>query len=198
MYFSDFTFNKSKDRTLIFIHGAYGTAGYWLPYLKVFNNYKIIVLNMNYSAILNTNKDLNLTKLLLEKYVLEHNLVAVISHSLGTIFSNIFNINNQVLNFNICPMVYSERTNIDNFNIELQSRINSKGVELRTNANLTVKLIEDSKSFISDRIFYLIPQADNFFIYDFPFSIQKIYFTGNHFEIENALNIIATNLVSEI
>lgn len=198
MYFTDFTLNKSKDKTIIFIHGAYGTAGYWLPYLKSFNGYKIILLDMDYSAILNTNNDLDLTKLLLENYISDHNLVAVISHSLGTNFSNIFNKQNQVLNFNICPMVYSKRINTDNFNIELQSRIKFKDVKLRTNENLTLKLIEDSKGFISDRIFYLIPKADEFFIYDFPCGIQKISFSGDHFDIDNALNIIVNKLESEI
>jgi hypothetical protein len=194
MYFSYFIFNKSKAKTIILIHGAYGTAGYWLPYLNLFNNYKIIVFNMNYSAILNSDKDLNITKLLLEKFVLEQNLIAVISHSLGTIFSNFFSSKKQVLNFNICPMVYSKKINSEKFNIELQSNFNPKNIKLKTNINLINNLIEESKKIISTTIFYFTPILDNYFIYDFPLEVQKIEFKGDHFRIENAINMVVKEI----
>lgn len=194
MYFSDFTYNKSKSKTIILIHGAYGTAGYWLPYLKLFDNFKIIVLNMDYSAILNTSKDLNLTKKLLNKYVNEQNLIAVISHSLGTIFSNFLTSQNQSLNFNLCPMVYSKRINIEKFGTELHSKLGPKNLKIKTDSNLTFKLIEQSKTYNSERTYYFVPLLDNFFIYDFPLEAKKIDFEGDHFEIKNALNLIIKKL----
>ena len=40
--------NKSKNKTIVFIHGFYANAGYWLPYLPFFKDYKIILFNLDY------------------------------------------------------------------------------------------------------------------------------------------------------
>lgn len=196
MYFSDFTYNKSNDKAIILIHGAYGSAGYWLPYLNLFDNYKIIVLNMDYSKILNKHQDLNNTKILLKKYQTENNIVAVIAHSLGTIFSNIISNRKDIIIYNICPVVYSKRINIQKFNIELKAKLNNKNSDSKTSPYLIEELIEDSKRYISKKLFYYIPYYDHYFIYNFPKKIQFFNFFGDHFDIKNSIIEISNKLKS--
>ena len=194
MYFSDFTYNKSKDKSIILIHGAFGSAGYWLPYLNLFYNYKIIVLNMDYSKILNNHEDLINTKLLLQKYQTEYNIVSIIAHFLGTIFSHNISNRKDIIIFNICPVVYSIRINIQKFNIELMAKLNYKNSDSKTSPQLIKELIEESSRYISNELFYYIPYFDNYFIYNFPKNLQIINFFGDHFDIKNSIIEISHKL----
>ena len=46
-----YIFNKSKKKTIIFIHGLFGNSGFWLPFLPIFKNFKIILLDIDYSKL---------------------------------------------------------------------------------------------------------------------------------------------------
>jgi hypothetical protein len=194
MYFSDFIYNKSKDKSIVLIHGAYGSAGYWLPYLHFFDNYKIIVLNMDFSKILNKNEDLIIAKILLQKYQTENNVVAIVAHSLGTIFSNIISNRKNIFIFNICPVAYSKRVNIEKFKVELRAKLNSKNTNIKTSPHLIKNLIEESTRYITNELFYYIPYMDDYFIYDFPQNVHLFKFNGNHFDIQNSIFEISSKL----
>ena len=80
-----YIFNKSKKKTIIFIHGLFGSSGYWLPFLKYFKNFKILILDVDYPKIFieNPNK-IDLHKLL-ESMLEDFNEYILISHSMGTV-----------------------------------------------------------------------------------------------------------------
>ena len=46
-----YIFNKSKKITIIFIHGLFVNSGFWLPFLPIFNQFKIIILDIDYSKL---------------------------------------------------------------------------------------------------------------------------------------------------
>ena len=46
-----YIFNKSKKKTIIFIHGLFGNSGFWLPFLPIFKHFKIILLDIDYSKL---------------------------------------------------------------------------------------------------------------------------------------------------
>ena len=51
-YINVFTFNKTRKKTLILIHGLFGNAGFWLSFLKSFDEFKLIIFNINYPKLL--------------------------------------------------------------------------------------------------------------------------------------------------
>ncbi|MAV65020.1 MAG: hypothetical protein CMG00_07500, partial [Candidatus Marinimicrobia bacterium] len=85
-----YTFNKSKKETIILIHGLFGNSGYWLPFLSYFNNFKILVLDINYPKIFSENSyQINFYKFF--KSILEDDKkYTLISHSMGTVLAQFF------------------------------------------------------------------------------------------------------------
>ena len=46
-YINVFSFNKTRKKTLILIHGLFGNAGFWLAFLKSFDDFKVLIFDIN-------------------------------------------------------------------------------------------------------------------------------------------------------
>jgi hypothetical protein len=185
--------NKSRNKTVVFIHGFYANAGFWLPYLPYFKDYKIVFLNINYLKLLNSKEQIALIIENINALNFNDNVVAVIGHSLGTIISNFITKHQNVIYFDICPVAYSNRTDTNGFVNDILIRVDETEYNIRNNLKLVDLLINKSREYmLNDRILF-IPDSDQYFIYQQTIN-REFLFKGDHFEITNAISCI-TNML---
>ena len=41
-------FNKSKNKSVLFIHGLFSSSGFWLEHLRQFRDFRIILCDIDY------------------------------------------------------------------------------------------------------------------------------------------------------
>ena len=177
--------NKEKVKAIVFIHGFYANAGFWLNYIDYFNEYCLIFLNFDF---LNNNKietEKNLFKCIVKKN--GHDIIAIISHSLGTFFSSTLMLSKNIIQFDICPIGIGRNVNKSGFINTISLKTNQKE-EIILNDLKFIEYQFFNKSFFqnSDNKILFIPDSDNYFNYlDSVF--LKVYFSGDHFNISNAI-----------
>jgi hypothetical protein len=181
--------NKSKNKTIVFIHGFYANAGYWLPYLPFFKDYKIILLNLDYYFLLNSNDKISKVTETVESLNLENDIHAIIGHSLGTIISNFINYSSIKFHFDICPVSHASRLDTNGFVNDILSRINESEENIKRNLNLVDLFINESKNFMLKTSMLFIPDADQYFNY-YSTANAEFTFKGDHFNITNAISHI--------
>jgi hypothetical protein len=185
--------NKSRVKTVLFVHGFYANAGFWLPYLPYFKEYKIVLLNFNYSKLLNSKEQIAVINENINSLILNDNLIAVISHSLGTIISNFINKHPNAVYFDICPVAYSNRTDTLGFVNDILVRVSETENNIRNNLKLVDLLINKTREhMMNDRLLF-IPESDQYFTYQ-QTSNREFLFKGDHFEITNAISYITSML----
>lgn len=185
--------NKSRDKTIVFIHGFYANAGFWLPYLPYFKDYKIVLLNINYSVLLNSKEQIALITENINTLRIDDGIVAVISHSLGTIISNFIYPHSICVYFDICPVAYSNRTDTNGFINEILFRVCETKSDIRINLKLVDLLINKSSRYMLNERLLFIPDSDQYFTYH-QTSNREFLFQGDHFEISNAISYISSML----
>ncbi len=177
--------NKEKQKTILFIHGFYANAGFWLPYIEYFNDYKLVILNLKVNELNNIEKIIETFK---NKSVSEINYI--ISHSLGSIFSTKFSFSNKTTLFDICPIGHSKCIDKNNFIYKISTLT---GIDLNK-INEDFDYIENSykkkfRSKMIDNKVLLIPDKDEYFNYNAS-DLSTIFFEGNHFNVLNAIKYI--------
>jgi len=192
-----FVFNKSKNKSIIFIHGLFGNSGFWLPFLTYFNQFKILILDINYPKLFEDyQKDFDFNKYFNSILETDDEYV-LISHSMGTIISQFLSSSVIKISYEICPIYNVERINNDLFVNQIKSRVNLSSTEINKiliNSTLFIDDNSASENTSMNKIQYL-PFKDQFFMYSKDFNTIK-YFDGNHFEISNSLLMIKADLFS--
>lgn len=183
--------NKSKDRSLLLIHGLFASAGYWLPYLPRLRDHRLIIVNVDYSCVEDVNRYVTRVVQIIE---IESGGVvdAVISHSLGTFLASQLPYSIRRKSFEICPVHSAKRKNTINFIGEIKRKVGSSITDSQVQEQLDMvdramacnKTNLDSSSSAS----MYIPDSDPYFVYSNkePFFVFK----GGHFDIENAFSLI--------
>lgn len=193
LFTNQIVLNKSRDKTIVFIHGFYANVGFWLPYLPYFKEYKIVLLNINYSVLLNSKEQIVVITENINSLRFDNGVVAVISHSLGTIISNFIYDHSNCVYFDICPVAYSNRSDTNGFINDILFRVGETEKNIRNNLMLVDLLIHKSKEYILNNKLFFIPDSDQYFTYQ-KTSNREFIFKGDHFEITNAISNI-TNML---
>jgi hypothetical protein len=187
-----YTFNKTKSNSIILLHGLYTTSGFWLSYLNFFRDFRIITYDINYDLLLREQNPKRHLQKYLNKFGEDENIVATISHSFGTVVSDLVFENKKLPVFKICPVAFSKRLDTQSFILDIENKTSisidriNEYLQLVSNFNLIFKDQLNLDGFI------YIPDKDGFFYYNVPESKIKV-FNGDHFNISNALSdIIAT------
>ena len=187
--------NKERVKAIVFIHGFYANAGFWLNYIDYFKEYCLIFLNIDFL----NNYKIDTEKTLFNDIVKKkgYDIIAVISHSLGTFFSSTFLLSKNIIQYDICPIGIGG-------NIDESRFVNS--ISLKTNQSEEIilndlKLIKyqyfDAPFFEnSDNKILYIPDSDDYFNY-YDSVFLKVYFSGDHFNINNAIIDIKIRLESK-
>jgi len=184
--------NRSKPKYIILIHGLFTGAGYWLPYLGYFRNYKLVILNINYLDIVNTETYITIIKNIINS--LGGKPKFIISHSLGSLLSSSLSVDSYSLSIEICPVYCSSRINNDDFIYEIKNRLGLNEcidsiVSNLINADIAIQGKKEISSVDFSNIFRFLPDNDKYFLYDKSF-LNVIYFDGDHFDISCALDKI--------
>lgn len=185
-----FTFNKTRKKTLILIHGLFGNAGFWLTFLKSFDEFKLLIFDINYPKLLSENlEEINFSdfvSLLLK----DEKDIFIISHSMGTVLAKYFPNEKLKFSFEICPIYNSVKKNKKQFINEINSLSNYRNDE--------IKNILKSASFFLTRN-YLLKKEDikikkyvpiNDVYFDNSLIKELDYFEGDHFNIINSIKMI--------
>lgn len=181
-----FVINKSKEKSVLLIHGLYANAGFWLPYLSEFKKFRVIILSIDYISFLNNNCKYKLIENLLEDLKLENNLKAIISHSLGTIVSQNIITSKSTLKIEICPVYFSNRINNELFIDHLNSKISYSKNDIREQLLIVEEFINESIDSSFQNVVRYVPLKDDYFEYILN-SNEKVYFEGDHFNIDFAI-----------
>ena len=191
-----YIFNKSKKKTVIFIHGLFGNSGFWLPFLPIFKKFRIIILDIDYSKLFENNlRKINFDTYLNSILKRDEEYVTV-SHSFGTIISQFFLSHKIKTSYEICPINSSVHNNKKKFIEEINSLTNYSVKEIHNileNASvfLSSDICEENK-FINKKIY--IPKIDLFFKNSFLNNVE--FFDGDHFNIINSISMINKDLTS--
>ena len=187
-----FIFNRKKKNTIVLIHGLYTTSGFWLSYFKLFKNFRIIAFDINYDKLLKSDFSINILK---DTFNVNGNIVGVISHSFGTVISDlVFDQNNEMI-YKICPVAFSKRLESSNFVLDIVNKTSLSEVSINNNIKLVSSYLLKVKNYLSYSGQLYIPNMDCYFSYEIP-QKKKIDFTGDHFNISLALENIIDELSS--
>ncbi len=186
-----YIFNKRKKNAIILLHGLYTTSGFWLSYLNLFKDFRIITYDINYDLLLKSHNAKSYLNEHLNDYEADDNIVATISHSFGTIISDLAFENKQHAIFKICPVGFSKRLDNHSFILDIENKTSFSKNYMYEFMNLVSAFTSKySQTLNFDGELY-IPDHDVFFSYDVPES-KKTEFEGDHFNIGLALcDIIA-------
>ena len=189
--FEVISLSKSKPRSIVLLHGLFTGPGFWLPYLKHFSDYNIVLIDINYSLMPDVADFLPELSQKIKKISETKDLVAIISHSLGTFLSALLGENLSKRNIHICPIYISERQCPDQFAQFISARDKAYSADdvllvLRKVDEFVRKNMERLKEVEVLSTFLLIPDQDPFFRY-ITDSLDVSFFPGDHFEIDKAL-----------
>ncbi len=185
--------NKSKSKSIIFFHGFYSSAGFWLPYLSFFIDYKLILFNIDYNVIIKSEFSFSKFLEFIEKYISSINPSAIISHSLGTIISTKISLISVVPVFEICPVEKANRINTVKFIDDIHKSLGVTKTKIENRIQLLDSFLINLKpTSIYNHIQY-IPTSDGIFQYQ-ENTKNCIIFEGDHFNISNAIKDIVFNM----
>jgi hypothetical protein len=185
-----YIFNKNKKDTIILIHGLYTSSGFWLSFFNYFKNYRIIAFDINYEKLLRSEYIREILKATFEE---DGHIVGVISHSFGTVISDlVFDYENDKI-YKICPVAFSKRIEPNNFVLDILNKTQLTQESIVQNIKLVNTFVSRMRDSLNCNGQIYIPTDDSYFIYDVP-QKNKIQFVGDHFNISNALNDIINNL----
>ena len=189
-----YIFNKSKKKTIIFIHGLFGNSGFWLPFLPIFKHFKIILLDIDYSKLFENDLKKNNFITSLNSILKKDEEYVTVAHSFGTIISQFFSFLKIKTSYEICPIKSSVKNSKNKFIEEINSLTNYTEKEIHKTLEkarifLSNDFCEENK-FLNKKIY--IPKIDSFFENSLINNVE--YFEGDHFNITNSLSMINKDL----
>lgn len=186
--------NSKCHKKALLIHGLYANSGYWLEYLTYFQDYKLIILEIDYFTLPNIQKIIDEVNLLIDTE-LDGEVDIIVSHSFGTILANGIFSSRFKYSFEICPVYSSRRSGkeefIDEILFKLKKSSKTKG-EIRSHlesVDEALKLHEINLEFKKNRVLFY-PDNDIYFEYSENYTSEIQYFKGDHFNIHDSLRLI--------
>ena len=193
-YINVFTFNKTRKKTLILIHGLFGNAGFWLSFLKSFDEFKLIIFNINYPKLLLENLEEINFRDFVSLLIKDEKDIFIISHSMGTVLSKYFPNEKLKFSFEICPIYNSVKKNKKQFINEVNSVSNYRNDEIKN-------ILKNANFFLTRNCFLkkediktkkYVPINDVYFENSLINGVD--YFEGDHFNIINSIKMICEHI----
>ncbi len=183
-------FNRNKKDTIILIHGLFTSSGYWLSFFKLFKQFRIITFNINYDKLLQNEYNREFLK---KAFVFDGHIVGIISHSFGTVISDlVFECKNEII-YKICPIAFSKRIDSNKFALDIVNKTSLSEESINKNIKLVNSFMIKMRNEINCKGYKYIPNEDHYFSYNIP-KKNSIHFVGDHFNISNALIDIIENI----
>tara|TARA_B100000767_G_C19633707_1_gene479432 strand:- start:348 stop:953 length:606 start_codon:yes stop_codon:yes gene_type:complete len=185
--------NKSKPCTIILVHGLYASSGFWLEYLKLFKNYRLFILNIDYDHYLSEDCPFDQLQSDLLNLPYPNDNSIIISHSLGTIIANFLSQNLDLISSEICPIHISERINPKKFIDDINKLMDKSKISVNKKLTLVDNFLLSFKPIFDSKISLYIPNNDQYFKYNKSF-LNSNCFSGDHYDIKEALITILNKI----
>lgn len=188
-------YNKNKVNCIIFFHGLYANSGFWLPYFKYFKNYKLVFFEVDYQKLVFDNRDWSNIFKDFKSSDDSENIVAIISHSLGTLVADLMFSNCGHSMYNICPIFRAKKIESEKFVDFISNKIQLPLFEVNECMSQVNVFINSVKENLKFEGYNFIPSNDSYFIYE-KFD-ENISFVGDHFEVLNAIEILFKDFIPD-
>lgn len=183
--------NKKGYFNVVLIHGLFATCGFWLDYLHLFKNCKLVILEIDFFNSKSFKEHIKSIEEIINNEF-DNKLDYIFSHSLGTILANGLSDINFNHSFEICPVYNSNRVSKLEFVNKISEITNlfytRNYIEsVLSNIDLKISNYKNQIKFSNKRtLFY--PNNDIYFNYDLNTCYTFNVFEGDHFEIHNAIS----------
>jgi hypothetical protein len=192
--FKKFVYNKSKTDTIILLHGLYANSGFWLSYMSYFKGFKLIVYNIDFETFFDDVIFMSEFEKECHQDYINNRVVAVISHSLGTVLADLNFSNKSASLFNICPIALGNRVDSSGFISYTSNKLNLSKSRISDNLFKVDRFYNIVKEKLTLKGTNIIPNNDQYFTYEIP-ETNAVIFHGDHFEINKAfIDIICVKL----
>jgi len=183
--------NRSKSKTAMFIHGLFATAGFWLPYLDRFRDFRLILLNIDYRNIGGSYLYLDEISDVISSQA-GGRVDAMVSHSLGTLIASRLPHIVYRQSFEVCPVYVARRLQPEAFADLIRQKLSHSMVardiiNIFSHVDSTVYSCSFPENLLGDRTKY-IPDSDFYFTYCCDSHVET--FRGDHFDIMSAIKSI--------
>ncbi len=182
--------NKNKKSVVVLIHGLFTNSAFWVNYLDMLNEYKIVLLDIRYNYIEDLKVICESIDQILEDLISQERY-NIITHSYGSVLlCGMRSMLNREY-FEICPYLISkciDENKLRNICVVNKIRLSESQFNiLRIKNDAKARFLQNSSQFKKTST-VLLPKDDDVFSY----KKNGIFFTyaGNHFEISGALEII--------
>jgi pimeloyl-ACP methyl ester carboxylesterase len=194
LMFTSQILQKNKSQTVFLLHGLFATAGFWVPALRYLLDYRIVLLNIDYSKFFSSPNGLSS----LEEYLRDPKLglddkVHIIGHSFGSVLVASLALP-AAQRYHLCPIFLAEHADMAAFAHEVVTRVpKCANVQLDswTQLQLAFGLAQkiDISAIANRGDYFLIPDSDIFFRYGaVPAGALSSFYPGDHFEVVGALS----------
>jgi hypothetical protein len=176
------------------MHGLHTNSGFWMPFLLDLKGFKIILLNLDYKTFFGQKNSIIYIDEYFEKQDFWENCMAIISHSFGTIISNQIKVPDSIKRYEICPVYSTNRKNIPEYISYIRAKLpllrnDIIGDLLVVNHYIDITIINENTNVVR-----YIPVNDLYFQFTLK-SEKNIYFSGDHFFINEAIKKIRECLI---
>jgi pimeloyl-ACP methyl ester carboxylesterase len=188
--------NRSKPRTVLLIHGLFTSSGYWLPYLASLKECRLLILDIDYSAIGDIEPYLRRVGEIIDAEA-GGQVDAVIAHSLGALIASRLPGHVRQSSFEVCPVYCATRLNSDEFVGDIESKLKfaMSGEQIRSLlAEVDGAIVRHRAGAPAPRAAIYLPDADPYFAYHAAAASQQ--FHGDHFDIAEAVADIGRELAA--
>lgn len=176
--------HKNQSTTVALVHGLFTHEGYWLPYLKLLRNFKLILVGVDYG---HQQFDPKFVSGLLADIFKKKSVEVIVGHSLGASLARM--VESKARKVLICDVGSARRLQMPPFEAitpTVQKISEEDRVRSLKNAR---ELCAVANSFSEGVDIVFTPTDDEYFAYS-----GKPNFTGTHFEISNAVSYLAKSL----
>lgn len=196
--------NKSKPRTLLLIHGLFTSSGFWLPYLSSLKQYRLLILDIDYSAVHEVQGYVDQVAAIIAAQA-GGRVAAVLSHSLGCVLASRLPAPLLEASIEICPVYCATRRAPEEFVAAIGNKL--KGA--LPAAAIRQQLAEADAAIAAHAAFaappappgapqplICLPDNDPHFAYHPAAGAACLTFPGDHFEIGAALAAVSARLTA--
>lgn len=169
--------NRNHQSTVALVHGLFASEGYWLPYLKLLQDYRLLLVGVAYGS---DQFEPHSVSAALSDICREENVKIMVGHSLGASLVRLTEV--EVGKVLICDVGRAQRLLMPPFDQLIPNFGKTSHNEVKASLANATLLYDAVKNYVGGADITLTPSHDKYFSY-----FEKPNFNGTHFDIEDAM-----------
>ena len=173
---------RHRESSIVLLHGLYANSGFWLPYLDLFKNFRIYLIDLDYLTL--TIEKNEFANFMSEKSKTE-NIEYAIGHSFGGLFLDYCG-ELRIKYIGINPAHFGLRKD-SSFTEHVAKKQNRNINEILVEINEVYSKVENLREHNSILSVAILADNDEYFDYGVTSYAASKFFSGTHFEIKQGL-----------